>query len=200
MKIMKILSKVFRWIIGIGTLSILLFLLAYAWILPEVFKIRPYIVLSGSMEPTISTGAVAFIRISDREAEAGDIITFRLKETAEDGAAGEEGLLVTHRVVRKENGAYITKGDANDLEDFVPVEEEQVIGTYVGNIRGLGFFLRRLDYKRRLYGVVILVLVNLTAFLFSQAAEDCNPDEDPVQRKIKKEDLADPAVSVKKSE
>ena len=52
--------------------------------------------------------------------ETGDIITFHNEDT-----------VVTHRVVKKEEGTFITKGDANKNADPIPVAKSQIIGRVV---------------------------------------------------------------------
>ena len=78
------------------------------------------VVLSGSMEPGIRTGGLVFTDTRRREPQTGDIITYRLRDVR-----------ITHRVVRREGTVLITKGDANEGEDPLPVEAEQVLGTVI---------------------------------------------------------------------
>ena len=72
---------------------------------------RPVAVYSGSMEPDLAVGSLAFVqRVPADEIAVGDVITF--------SDPYQPGRLVTHRVVetaeREEGGlAYRTKGDAN---------------------------------------------------------------------------------------
>ena len=72
---------------------------------------RPVAVYSGSMEPDLAVGSLAFVeRVPADEIAVGDVITF--------SDPYQPGRLVTHRVVetaeRPEGGlAYRTKGDAN---------------------------------------------------------------------------------------
>ena len=84
----------------------LMLIVAMVLLLPGLFGIRPYVVYSGSMEPKIPTGAVVFIKEGAYSPETGDIITFHNEDT-----------VVTHRVVKKEEGTFITKGDANKNAD-----------------------------------------------------------------------------------
>lgn len=78
----------------------LMLIVAMVLLLPGLFGIRPYVVYSGSMEPKIPTGAVVFTKEGAYSPETGDIITFHNEDT-----------VVTHRVVKKEEGTFITKGD-----------------------------------------------------------------------------------------
>lgn len=100
--------------IGVAILSIIFLTILY------LLGYHPRIVLSGSMEPTLSKGSLSFIDIHESvdKMEEGDIIAFRLQ-------SGQE---VTHRITVKHQGYFITKGDANEIEDYAPVSYEQVIG------------------------------------------------------------------------
>ena len=106
----------------------LMLIVAMVLLLPGLFGIRPYVVYSGSMEPKIPTGAVVFTKEGAYSPETGDIITFHNEDT-----------VVTHRVVKKEEGTFITKGDANNAEDAEPVLPQQVQGIWKGGrIGGAG--------------------------------------------------------------
>lgn len=124
------------------------FLLAFClaasllFLMPRLFHIRQYVVLSGSMEPAIMTGSLCFIDsgIGLEEIKAGDTAAF--------GRA--DGSLVVHRVIREEDGKYVTKGDANPAEDFAVVTEENYLGKAIGSIPYLGYavvFLQRREVR-----------------------------------------------------
>ncbi|MGI5875558.1 MAG: signal peptidase I [Dethiobacteria bacterium] len=107
---------------------------------PQVAGHQIYIVLSGSMSPAFDAGSLAFVQPLDpRNIGVGDIITYR--------TVGEEDVLVTHRVVQIVEGdglSFITRGDANDMNDRHPVPEANVVGKvnfalpYGGYIMGFG--------------------------------------------------------------
>jgi signal peptidase len=95
---------------------------------------RSYIVLSGSMEPDISTGDVVVVGRVDADAVGvGDVITF--------SRAGSD-VVVTHRVVEvvtsDQGVAFRTKGDANEEADPSVVRPENVVGRVVLTIPYLG--------------------------------------------------------------
>ncbi|HBK54047.1 MAG TPA: signal peptidase I, partial [Syntrophomonas wolfei] len=76
--------------------------------IPDFMGYKPFIVLSGSMEPTILTGDIVLTKETGPDAIVeGDIITFR----------ADQNTAVTHRVTEVviENGtrSFLTKGDAN---------------------------------------------------------------------------------------
>lgn len=105
---------------------------------PRVFGYRPYVVLSGSMEPNIHTGAVAYIDTKDTDLAPGDVAAFY----------ESNGAVVTHRIVSgNETGGYTTKGDANDVEDMNIVPQENIIGTYKWSIPNLGYLISSLSAK-----------------------------------------------------
>lgn len=89
---------------------------------PILAGYRPVVVLSGSMEPAFPVGSVIYYKkASFEQIQEGDSITFH---------AGEDGSLVTHRVVEKQELSrdFITKGDANETADPVPVSYDRVAG------------------------------------------------------------------------
>jgi len=111
-----------------------------------------YVVLSGSMEPTIQTGGVAIVNEqSPSTIERGDIITFVTK--------GEE-VPTTHRVVdvrQTEQGReFVTKGDANDARDSQPVFAQNVIGTLAFSIPYIGYVI---NFAGTQLGFITLVVL-----------------------------------------
>ena len=98
----------------LGALSFVLF-----FVMPAFFGIRPVRVLSGSMKPEIVEGDMVYIQsCREEDVQTGDVIAF------ENG----NGQMVLHRVIRREEEGFITKGDANDREDFQLVSAEDLIG------------------------------------------------------------------------
>ncbi|WP_380677679.1 signal peptidase I [Salinigranum sp. GCM10025319] len=85
-----------------------------------------YVVMSGSMEPSIMTGDVIFVYERDPSTiEEGDVITYNLD--------GQQREVTTHRVidiVENEEGQrmFVTKGDANEEPDPYRVPANAVIG------------------------------------------------------------------------
>ena len=96
-----------------GTVFLSLVLAASLWLIlskvwlktpvPSVFGFSPVYVLSGSMEPTFSTGDMIIIH-PQREYRPGDVVTFR-----------SEGELVTHRIISESKEGFTVKGDANNV-------------------------------------------------------------------------------------
>ncbi len=122
--------------------------------IPDVFGYKPMIVLSGSMETSIHTGDLVFVKIVDTTTlKKDDVIAFR----------NEQDTVTTHRIAEivYENGNqyFKTKGDANNSEDANLVAMEDVEGIYVGKIAGLGKFLMFMQKPMGLCVVLLVILV-----------------------------------------
>ncbi len=134
---------------------------------PDVFGIKPFIVLSGSMETEIYTGDLAFVEIIEpKELKPNDIIAFR----------NEENTVTTHRIIEiiKENGQtfYKTKGDANNTEDASLVSTDSVEGIYIGKIPKLGNMLMFLQEPIGLVIVLLVILVIGMIWLYATNKSD----------------------------
>jgi len=144
--IVRILSYICYAVIGI-----------YALICaPMITGAKPVVVLSGSMRPTFEVGTIIYYKaVPQEELKVDDIITYQL---------GDE--LVTHRIKRVENGDYITKGDANDIEDGKPVPDSAVQGRVGGlAIPILGYGVTFINNNMWLFIVIVVIL--LAEFLLS---------------------------------
>lgn len=101
---------------------------------PDFMGFKPFIVLSGSMEPTILEGDLILTRAlqEGQTLKEDDIIAYRF---------GQE-TVVTHRIIEVQQGeqgpVYITRGDNNNVEDKAPVALSLVEGLYLYRVAGLG--------------------------------------------------------------
>mgnify|MGYP005949692461 FL=1 len=164
---MKLLSKIFS-LLGL-TVSVIVLIVAAAFIAPKFVGIMPYIVKSGSMEPQIHTGAVAFIDTHEKNVAVGDVITYKI------GDAGSEKY-VTHRIVGEKPDGYVTKGDANEVEDANCVKQEQIVGTYRYSIPHAG---RLFAQKSKVTFVAIfwVILLNAMSMIVSAMAGKADEEE-----------------------
>lgn len=109
--------------------TILLAVLAAACLpltVPRVFGYQIYTVASGSMEPAVPVGSLLYVQKAQPEdIQENDVIAYygSLDSTA----------VITHRVVENQvlMGEFITKGDANSVEDRSPVP----YGDFIGKVR-----------------------------------------------------------------
>lgn len=124
---------------------------------PDFMGYKPFIVLSGSMEPTILTGDIVLTKVTEAEDIAqNDIITFRV----------ERDTAVTHRVteVVNEDGqiSFLTKGDANVGSDASVVTPDMLEGKYLGRVGGLG---RLAIFLQTPMGLLLFVVTPLCLFI-----------------------------------
>ena len=84
---------------------IIIIILAGYFALRMLNKIEIYSVTTGSMENNIHAGDYILI-IRKNDYNIGDIVTYKKSD-----------YFITHRIVKKDNNIFVTKGDANNLED-----------------------------------------------------------------------------------
>lgn len=130
---------------------------------PALFGITPMVVLSGSMsgnaEDHIEVGDLIFVgKANPQELKVGDVIAFMEKDSTS---------VVTHRIVaetKTENGekAWITKGDANNVEDANPVTSDRLVGVYLNRIPKVGDFAM---FLQKPLGMIIFIGVPLLSFI-----------------------------------
>ena len=128
----------------------------------RVVGLNPYVVLSGSMEPTYHVGSLIYVKKTDPfTIEAQTPITFMM----------DENTVATHRVVEVVPDAndptvvrFRTKGDANDAVDGSLVHYKNVIGVPVFSIPYLGYVSSYITNPPGMYvafaglGVIILMM------------------------------------------
>ena len=164
---MKVLNAICSTLSGIIIAA--LAAIAIALILPKLLGMGEYVVLSGSMEPTIHVGAIVYDKAMDASTlREGDVVTYRLSADA----------LVTHRVtvIDREEKTVITKGDANDTPDANPIPFDNIVGVVKFNIPYLGFIAK---YMKTGLGIgvicgilVILIILNALPDLFKEDDEE----------------------------
>lgn len=161
---MKLVFTVYRWILY--PVVIIYLLLSVA---PFIFGIRPYIVLSASMEPTIMTGALGYINTKDcDDISTGDIVAYTMGDK----------ITVIHRVIGvNEDGTYITKGDNNEKEDFTSLHPSQIVGTVVYSIPKLGYITSWIQTKQGMIVSIGLVVIGLISS-WLQDKNEGSDDED----------------------
>ena len=121
---------------------------------PDVFGIKTFTIISGSMEPNISVNDLVIIKeVEKSEIKKGDIISFKIN-----------GEIITHRVINIEtdtNGEilYTTQGDANNIQDYNKITFENIEGKYIGKIPKVGKIVITLKNKETLTVLIVLLLI-----------------------------------------
>ncbi len=113
-----------------------------------VSGIRPYVVVSGSMEPEITTGSLCFVCHRDKEIVKGDIIVYTMEE-----------MKVMHRVIDETPEGYVTKGDGNDTTDQGIVSPNRIAGFYVFHIPKMGYVAEAFKSPKTVIIVVFLLMM-----------------------------------------
>ena len=125
--------------------------------LPGVFGVKPAVVLSGSMEPTIQTGDLITVTDCDPTAlHEGDVVRYL-----------SSGKAITHRIASVTTGEdgqlrYVTQGDANNAADRLPVTVDQVQGVWSGmRLPGVG---NAILFMQTPAGMVLFIVCPLALF------------------------------------
>ncbi len=170
----SLISRIIDFILYfITTISIILLILSLIIIVkkmrnpkkvPDIFGIKPFIILSGSMEPTIQIGDLAFIQmISPEKLKVGDIIAFR---------HNNEDIITLHRIIEKEtinnNLIFRTKGDNNKSEDKLSVYSESIEGIYYKKIDKVGNIAM---FIKTPVGLICSLLTVIVIFLIWQVVK-----------------------------
>lgn len=143
--------------------------------------LKPYAVLSGSMEPVYHVGSLIYVKSIDHKAlKVGDDITYKLNEDT----------VVTHRIIEvlvdeedPNTVRFFTQGDANDIPDGSSVHYKNIIGKPVFSIPYLGYVSNYIQNPPGRYvaicaGAVLLMLVFLP---------DLFPEDRPSKKRSEKE-------------
>lgn len=151
--------KLIKWIVNLLTSLIVIVGIIVAGL--YVLGIKPYIVLSGSMEPAIKTGSLCFINNHAKyeNIKEKDIIAFK---------SGD--VLVTHRVISITDEGMETKGDANSVADGLVITKSNYVGKNVFSIPFVGYIIKSFQTKKgKIIIGTVIVLLFLAAFLFGEA-------------------------------
>jgi signal peptidase len=162
----RMLNILYTLVFAAGIGGLVLFLL------PRIFQLVPQIVLSGSMEPEIGTGSLAYTTsmILPEEVREQDIIAYRM---------GREQA-VLHRVIRidEDGQCFLTKGDANQEADIGEVSYSRYLGKFVFSIPYLGYAAACLQNRICQAGVAAVCVFLLVTEQFCRRSK---------RRKMKKE-------------
>lgn len=156
--------KVIRFVDNLYSWVIILFIWVLAVLVagPRIVGTNPYVVMSGSMEPLISTGSMVYVTDFEDAPQVGDIVAFYT----------EDETAVIHRIVDidPETGAYITKGDANNTIDAGEITDLNIIGKYKRHIPKLGYLVAGLESHVLQIGSIkipalVIILLGIKLFL-----------------------------------
>jgi signal peptidase len=152
-------------ILGIGATVLV------AVLIPRIAGATPYVVLTGSMRPTMPPGTMVVVKpVPADQLGVGHVITYQLKSG--------KPTVVTHRIVSMGNFRgepnFRTQGDANDTPDRNWVRPAQIKGVVWYAIPYLGYVTSVVSAQQRHVATVVIVafLVGYAAFMLASAGRD----------------------------
>ena len=138
-------------------MSVVSAILVVALLVLLVVGLRPYILESSSMEPTVTKGSLVFVKHNEvSEVKDGDVVVYRTN-----------GQLVLHRYI----GENRIQGDANSLAQSITLTDSNYVGTLSFSIPGIGFFVSFLLQQKWILWVLILSFVILACRPEKKVAE-----------------------------
>ena len=154
------MAKILKRILDVIFILIIIFLAGYL-ILRATNRVEIFNVETGSMENNIHAGDYILILRKDNY-EIGDVITFR-----------KENYYVTHRIIKKDNNTFITKGDANNTEDDA-INKSNIVGKVI--LVG-GIINMIINYKY--ISVVLFLSMYLFSLYFAKEKKEKEIEEKP---------------------
>lgn len=157
-RVFSLIKKLFIYLLAIGIIVAAIMFAADHSPNKSFFGYRYYTVLTPSMSPTYKTGDMVFVKLQNAsDINVGDVITFNPSSSSD--------AYLTHRVTQKlENyegtgvTCFRTKGDANDTEDAMLIDQARVIGSVKFSIPKLGYIVRFVQLRWYLVAALIILL------------------------------------------
>lgn len=149
------------------TISVMMLNFKRQGVQPSILGYKLFIVQTGSMQPRIDVGDLILVKeVAINDIEKDDVITFR---------SDKSNNITTHRVkqvLNEDSIEFVTKGDANNVEDPNSVKEEQIIGKVTKIIPHIGTgieFIQKNFIRASILGICIVgaILLFLEQFLKS---------------------------------
>ena len=153
---------------ALGTILLIILIVACLPLtVPRLLGFELYTVISGSMEPEIPIGSLVFVKdVAPEDVQEKDVIAFY--------GGKDSNAIITHRVEENNvlTGEFVTKGDANEDVDMIPVDYDDLIGRVelsVAKIGTLAQFLTSMNGKIAAAGVIVAsMIMHLLASLFDR--------------------------------
>ena len=122
------LKKVIGKLLNVLEMAALVFVISMTALF--IYGIRPAVILSGSMEPELMTGCLAFVnqKVDYEDIVIGDVIQFQT----------ETGVSCIHRVINITEAGMETMGDNNDNSDGITTIKQNFQGKVIFDIPKAG--------------------------------------------------------------
>ena len=128
-------------------LAVLVYLLVYT---PIIFKYKPLVILSGSMEPILKVGGILYYKeIPKNQFKTNDILVYKTSS-----------YIVSNRVLKSYPNFFITKGDNNSHTETIYIES--IIGKGTNwSIPLIGYYVTFIyNHKIILYLSLSLIFID----------------------------------------
>lgn len=129
---------------------------------PKLFGLTLYGVETASMEPEYPVGSVLYVKeVEPSEVEVGDAITYSLGTDTE--------LVMTHRIIEKNDmdQTFVTKGDANEVEDAEPISFSRLLGKPVFCIPYIAVVSDFINSEFGVFGMAIVFALVLVMWVLA---------------------------------
>ena len=164
----------------LAVISLVIGLRLYSWnarvlagnAMPMPFGWGLSVVLSGSMEPSLSVNDLVIVH-EQAAYETGDIVVYQ-----------SGNMLVCHRIVSLQDGTVTTQGDANNAPD-PPIGLADIKGKAVAQVPGVGaagLFLK----TPAGFGLAVIVAVLLFELPYWQQRKKADAERQRIKEEIKK--------------
>ena len=143
------LNKIKELIIKILYILILLYLIIFV---PVFWGFKPLVVISGSMEPILKVGGILYYENYDiNDFNKGDVLVYKTKKH-----------IISHRIVKRVNTGFITKGDANKSNYRRVLKSTQILGKVTNfSIPYIGYYGDYIyHHKFLLFGSTLFIIID----------------------------------------
>lgn len=149
----------------------------------NIIHFRNYVVLTGSMEPSISPGDyVTILKVNKDNLKEGDVITY-----TRDNAA------VTHKIVSIDGDTVITQGTANNIADD-PITKSDIVGKYLFKVPKVGYIMK---FMSSLSGLILIFgFMGIAVFWELTDPERANKNKKETKSNEKEENENKPSVNI----
>lgn len=140
--------------------------------LPMPFGCGAAVVLSGSMEPTYSTGDLIFVKAQERYG-LGDIVVYQ-----------SGSMLVVHRIVEMDGETVTTRGDANNADDSA-VAISAIKGRVIGHVPYVGTLVRLVKTPAVTFALVAGAIL-MVEFSYRKEREKGDDELEKIKEEIRR--------------
>ena len=171
---MKNLTKILKVLFTITVLVVIpIVVFTFITAKTSLLGIKSFVVLSGSMQPTLSVGSVIYTQMQNSY-KKGDIIAFK-----------QGDVNVTHRIASvNSDGTFTTKGDANNTKDSTTVSQNDVFGK---NVFFLPYLGRAIVFLKTPLGFFSTIFFPIAVFIVLELWNLKKEIERAVRKKVQQE-------------